>query len=84
MASGLPVVSSGVGGLADFLVDGENAVLHHVKSPSSLSLALRRMLDDPALRLRLGVRARATAERFELTALLDRFADIVDAAAERR
>jgi len=84
MASGLPVVSSGVGGLADFLVDGENAVLHHVKSPSSLSLALRRMLDDPALRQRLGVRARATAERFELTALLDRFADIVDAAAERR
>jgi hypothetical protein len=48
-----------------------------------LSLALRRMLDDPALRQRLSVRARETAQRFEATALLDRFAEIVDAAGRR-
>jgi D-inositol-3-phosphate glycosyltransferase len=78
MASGLPVVSSGVGGLADFLVDGENAILHHAKSPSSLAHALRRMLDDRGLRARLAKNAVDTAQRFEIGALLDRFAQLVE------
>src|SRR5262249_23131970 len=71
-ASGLPVVSSGVGGLADFLADDENALLHQAKSPSSIAAALTRMLDDTALRTRLGAAARQTAQQFEIGALLDR------------
>jgi glycosyltransferase involved in cell wall biosynthesis len=84
MASGLPIVSSGVGGLADFLVAGDNALLHDVKSPPSLAAALTRMLDDDALRKRLAGQAFATAQRFEITALLDRFAALVEEPAAPR
>ncbi len=78
MASGLPIVSSGVGGLADFLVADDNAILYQPKSASSLAHALRRMLDDGALRARLAAGALQTAQRFEITALLDRFARLVE------
>jgi glycosyltransferase involved in cell wall biosynthesis len=84
MASGLPIVSSGVGGLGDFLADGENAILHDVKSPPSLASAIARVLDDEALRTRLGANAFATAQRFEITALLDRFAALVESTAAGR
>jgi glycosyltransferase involved in cell wall biosynthesis len=84
MASGLPVVASGVGGLGDFLVADQNAVLHHPKSPSSLSLALRRLLNDEAMRARLSAQALQTAQRFEMTALLDRFAQLVESTVAPR
>ena len=81
MASGLPVVTSGVGGLADFCVDGENAMLYDVKSPPALAVAMRRVLADPAMRARLGEAGRRTAyERFELGALLDRYLQLIETA----
>jgi glycosyltransferase involved in cell wall biosynthesis len=83
MASGLPVVTSGVGGLADFCVDGVNALLHTPRSAASLAAVLTRALGDGALRGRLGVNARRTAEdQFELTALLDRYLELIQATAE--
>jgi glycosyltransferase involved in cell wall biosynthesis len=81
MASGLPVVSSGVGGLGDFLVDGENTLLHDARSPASLARALTRMLGDAPLRARLAKAALETAQRFELDALLDRYVQLITAAA---
>ena len=79
MASGLPVVASGVGGLADFCVDGVTAVLHEPRSPVSLARALERTLQDDALRARVAEAGRATvAERFELNGLLDRYAALIE------
>jgi glycosyltransferase involved in cell wall biosynthesis len=83
MASGLPVVSSGVGGLGDFLVAGGNALIHEARSPASLAHALTQMLNDARLRQRLATGALATAQRFELTALLDRFAQLVESTVGR-
>jgi glycosyltransferase involved in cell wall biosynthesis len=85
MASGLAVVSSGVGGLADFCVDGENALLHEPRSPGSLARVLSRALDDAGLRARLGQAGRQTAERhFELGALLDRYVSLIEDTARPR
>jgi glycosyltransferase involved in cell wall biosynthesis len=80
MASRLPVVSSGVGGLGDFMVGGDNAVIHAPRSPESLARALTSVLDDSALRARLAARALETAQRFELKALLDRFAQLIESS----
>jgi glycosyltransferase involved in cell wall biosynthesis len=80
MASGLPIVASGVGGLADFLVDGENALLHQPKSPASLASALTRLLDDEGLRARLAAAALQTARQFEIGTLLDRVARLIESA----
>jgi len=84
MASGLPIVSSGVGGLGDFLRDGQNALLHEPRSPASLAAALRRMLDDASLRERLAKAAYLTAQEFEQTALLDRYARLIESTAGSR
>jgi glycosyltransferase involved in cell wall biosynthesis len=60
-AMGKPVVSTSVGceGLA--AVDGENILIRD--EPAAFADAVARVLDDPALRRRLGERGRATAER---------------------
>ena len=84
MACGLPVVASGVGGLGDFLVDGENALLHEPKSAASLAAAIARMLDDDALRARTAAAAQRTAQQFEIGALLDRVAALVETAVGSR
>jgi D-inositol-3-phosphate glycosyltransferase len=79
MASGLPVISSGVGGLADFCVDNVNALVHEPRSPESLARAIERLLGDPDLRARLGAAGRRTAaEQFELHALLDRYTQLIE------
>ena len=83
MASGLPVVTSGVGGLGDFCVDEENALIYESRSPSSLAKALARMLDDAPLRERLAKAGLNTIrEHFEIDALLDRYANLLAAAVD--
>jgi glycosyltransferase involved in cell wall biosynthesis len=83
MAHGVPVVASGRGGSAEYLRDGENALLHRAGDPASLAAALRRLAESPELRARLRAGGaetapRHTARRFneQLEALL------LDAAGE--
>ncbi len=85
MASGLPVIASGVGGLADFCVDGENALIHAPHSPPSLAGAIRTLLTDRTLAERLAAAGRRTAEeRFELNGLLERYVHLIEAVASNR
>jgi glycosyltransferase involved in cell wall biosynthesis len=58
MACGLAVVSTRVGGLADIVRDGENAVAVPPASPAELAEALHSLLGDSAYRQRLGEAAR--------------------------
>src|SRR5581483_3584382 len=82
MASGVPVVTSAVGGLGDFCVDGQTAVVHEPRSAASLARAIERMLGDPALRARIAGAGYAVArERFEANALLERYAALVERLA---
>ena len=65
MASGLPVVASAVGGLAETVVDGTTGFLVPPKRPDQLALAINRLLASDALRRSMGVEAKKRAlERF--------------------
>jgi glycosyltransferase involved in cell wall biosynthesis len=65
MLAGLPVVATSVGGVPEVVVDGENAILVPPDDPGALAVAIRRLLDDPQLRRRLGQSGRRRAlERF--------------------
>jgi glycosyltransferase involved in cell wall biosynthesis len=53
MALGRPVVATGRGGSGEYLVDGENALLHEAGDAAALAAAVTRLAGDPALRARL-------------------------------
>jgi glycosyltransferase involved in cell wall biosynthesis len=63
MANGRAVVATRVGGVPDVVTDGEDGLLVPAGDPERLAQAACRLLDDPALRERLGEAARARAER---------------------
>ncbi len=58
MAAGRPVVASAVGGLRDFVLDGETGLLVPPGDVAALRAALERLLGDAELRSRLGWAAR--------------------------
>ncbi|MGA8211317.1 MAG: glycosyltransferase family 4 protein [Nocardioidaceae bacterium] len=62
MASGLPVVASGVGAIPDVVRHEKDGLLVETGDVASLTSALRRIVEDSALRERLGASARRRAE----------------------
>ncbi|MFM7225251.1 MAG: glycosyltransferase, partial [Actinomycetota bacterium] len=61
LAAGLPVVAPAIGEPGARIRDGEDGLLVAPGDPAALAAALRRLRDDPALRVRLGTRAREVA-----------------------
>ncbi|MEZ4702478.1 MAG: glycosyltransferase family 4 protein [Rhodothermales bacterium] len=64
MASGLPVIAFAVGGVPESVATGESGLLAPAGDLPALAEATRRLLDDPALRRRLGEGARAASRAF--------------------
>jgi len=62
MAAGRAVVTSCQGGMPELIVDEENGLLAELGSSDSFSRQLHRLIEDPALRSRLGIAARRTIE----------------------
>lgn len=63
MGTGLPIVASRVGGIPDMISDGESGLL--VKpEPQSICDGLTRLVEDGALRQRLGEAAREQSKNF--------------------
>lgn len=64
MAAGLPIVTSAVGAIPDFVSDGEDGFLVPPRDPAALAEGIGRLLRDDSLRLRIAahVRERAVSE----------------------
>jgi len=58
MATGVPVVASAVGGIPQAVRDGVDGLLVQPKDPQGLAAALLQLLQDGALRRRMGASAR--------------------------
>lgn len=50
MAAGLPVIATPVGGIPDFLRDGETGVFCEPQNPESIARAVERLMSDESLR----------------------------------
>jgi glycosyltransferase involved in cell wall biosynthesis len=66
MACGTPVVASNVGGLPDFIQDGENGYLIPPASSEAIAEKVRQLLEHPELRRKIGQNGIVTAMRHEL------------------
>jgi hypothetical protein len=61
MAAGLPVISTAVGAIPDFVKDGVDGFLIAPKNPQALADRICRLLDDEGLRERISQRVRRRA-----------------------
>ena len=60
MSSGLPCIATSVGGIPEWITDGENGILVPPRSPEKVADAILRLSNNPDLRSGLGSRARET------------------------
>ena len=63
MGTGLPIAASRVGGIPDMIFDGESGLLVEPE-PQSIRDGLARLVEDGALRQRLGENAKAQSQQF--------------------
>jgi glycosyltransferase involved in cell wall biosynthesis len=61
-AVGIPVVATRDGGIPEVIRDGDNGLLVDVGDEAGLAAAVRRLVEDPHERLRMGRRAREVVE----------------------
>lgn len=72
-AHGIPVISTPVGAIPEVVIPGRNGLLVTPGDVGALAAAIRRLIDDADLRLRMGEAAREDhARRFELDQYLVR------------
>jgi glycosyltransferase involved in cell wall biosynthesis len=79
MAAGIPVIGTNAPGIRDVVRHGETGLLVPVGSPQELAEAIRRVMDDSALRHRLVARAlEDVRDRFTWAAVLREYADLLE------
>ena len=72
MAAGRPLVATRVGGIPELVADGESGFLVAPRAPAEIAARLVELLEDSALRARLGAAGRLAAEqKFDLARNLD-------------
>jgi glycosyltransferase involved in cell wall biosynthesis len=74
MLAGCPVVATRVGSMPEAIIDGETGLLIEKNDVNGLAIALRRLRDDPPLRIALGQRARKMAlEQFTVNVMTSQY-----------
>ena len=81
LSVGTPVISTAVGGVPEVVRDGENGLLVPAGDVPALAAALRRMLDDDALRDRLAAAARPSVAAIGRDATYERLEHLLAEAA---
>ncbi len=86
MAMERPVVSTNCDGVLDIMVDGETGLYVRPKRPGELAASLRRLVDDPELRRKMGKAGRERVVRLfdkrnQITRLEDLYAGALDGTA---
>jgi glycosyltransferase involved in cell wall biosynthesis len=82
-ACGVPVVTTAVGNMPEFIRDGQNGFFV-TRNLDSIAATLRRLRDDAGLRERMGQAARAAAEAWDWRHQAPRYAEMFEAVLESR
>jgi glycosyltransferase involved in cell wall biosynthesis len=78
MSAGCPIVASRLPGIADAIVSGESGLLVEPGSACQIADALRSLLSDEGIRSRLGAGASARANTFSVSAVGNRYIELLD------
>lgn len=83
LASGLPLIVSGTGGMAEFVTDGANGLFVDPENAESFASALVRIADNSDEALRFGAESRARAEKRSWSAVAGKFRTALEAAKKK-
>jgi glycosyltransferase involved in cell wall biosynthesis len=85
LASGVPVIASAVGGLLEFMIDGQNGKLYPAQDAAALASCIRTLIEDAALRRLMAERARPSViNEYDERVVFSRFAALLRRLAETR
>jgi glycosyltransferase involved in cell wall biosynthesis len=79
MARGKPVIATRRG-FSEYIRHMENGFLLGSADPSEVKAAIKLLMDDPALRQRLGENAKVTASEYRAAAIVDQYSKLYRAA----
>lgn len=77
MMCGAAVAATDIDGHQEFCIDGVTALLAPARDPAALAAAAARLIEDPALRLRLAANAHREIQKFTWTAAIDAFEKVL-------
>jgi glycosyltransferase involved in cell wall biosynthesis len=84
MAASRPVVATAIGGIGEAVADGETGLLVPPGDPVALAGAIRRLLSDPSLALRMGAAGKVRVQRdFSAETMLRRVTEVYDELLRR-
>ena len=78
LAMGKPIVATDADGLLDVLTNDHDAVIVPKRDARALATAIVRMMDDEALRARLGAEARRTGQQYDIAAFVRKMERLYD------
>jgi glycosyltransferase involved in cell wall biosynthesis len=79
MASGLPVVSTGVGSVPEIIDNGVDGTIIDSEDTEGLASAVEKLMDDEELSAMIGARARAKAEnRYSVRGMVESYARLFE------
>lgn len=73
MSQGKAMIAANIGGNLDMIVHGETGLLVPPHDVAALTSAMRQLIDNPALRTRLGTLARSRARMFQADVVVPQF-----------
>jgi glycosyltransferase involved in cell wall biosynthesis len=76
MSFGIPVVSTAVGGIPEIVREGVEGFLVAADDAPAVADRVLRLGNDPALRRRMGARARARAQEYSTQRMALRYLDL--------
>jgi glycosyltransferase involved in cell wall biosynthesis len=84
MASGKPIVASNVGGIPDLVKDGQNGFLVRPGDVNGLSLAIKKLIEDKELRVKMGARGRTMAQSYGVEEMIRKIDDLYTALYQEK
>jgi glycosyltransferase involved in cell wall biosynthesis len=77
MAAGVPIIGTPVGGIPDFLINGETGLFCKVKNPASIAQKITQILDDEILRQKIIVNGKKVVqEKYDWTNIAEKMRNI--------
>jgi glycosyltransferase involved in cell wall biosynthesis len=78
LAMGKPILATDADGLLDVLTHDRDAIIVPKRDAPALARGIVQLIDDPALRTRLGAEARNTSQQYDITAFVRKMERLYD------